>query len=171
MIVALFCMLCFINTEYQYELNTAHDFHLSRCEFNYETTSGDVQIAAHIFLDDLENAIALKGRKGLFIATAKESKDCDEVIENYINKKLTLKVNGKFYTTEMIGKELSKDKIAVWCYLEIAGMRGIKTIEIENKILTELFNDQKNIVDFTVNKKKRFFTIFDDKKVTETYLL
>ena len=50
-------------------------------------------------------------------------------------------------------------------------MRGIKTIEIENKILTELFNDQKNIVDFTVNKKKMFFTIFDDKKVTETYLL
>ncbi|MFZ1524138.1 MAG: DUF6702 family protein, partial [Saprospiraceae bacterium] len=68
-------MLCFINTEYQYELNTAHDFHLSRCEINYETTSGDVQIAAHIFLDDLENAIALTGRKGLFIATAKESKD------------------------------------------------------------------------------------------------
>ena len=107
----------------------------------------------------------------MFISTAKESKYCDEVIENYINKNLTLKVNGKFYTTEMIGKELSKDKIAVWCYLEIAGMRGIKTIEIENKILTELFNDQKNIVDFTVNKKKRFFTIFDDKKVTETYLL
>jgi hypothetical protein len=162
-------LLVFFISEFPFLTNSTHDFHLSRCEINYEANTGDLQVAAHIFVDDLENAIALTERKDLFIATDKESKDCDKFIESYINKNLQLKINGKAYPAEMLGKELSKDKIAIWCYLEITGMRGLKNVEIENKILTELFNDQKNLVDFTVNKKKKYFTVFDSKKVTEKY--
>jgi hypothetical protein len=59
--------------------------------------------------------------------------------------------------------------MAVWCYLEIEGLKNLSFLDIENKILTEVFNDQKNIVDFTVDKKKKHFTIFDNKKIKETY--
>lgn len=150
-------------------VSQAHDFHLSRCEINYETKSGAIQIAAHIFIDDLEVALALNGRKNLYLCTNKEHPDGELAIENYINQMLKIKAGGKHLSFALLGKETSKDQMAVWCYLEVEGISNISTIEIENKILTEVFNDQKNIVDFTVDKKKTKFTIFDNKKIRDIY--
>jgi hypothetical protein len=146
-----------------------HDFHLSRCEINFESKSGDLQIAAHIFIDDFEDALALGGKKDLHIGTQKESPKGDEAIEQYINQKLILKSLNKAHKLSLIGKEVSKDKMAVWCYFEVIGLKNLTNIDIENKILTEVFNDQKNIVDFTVDNKKKHFTIFDAKKVKAVY--
>ncbi len=151
--------------------NTYHDFHLSRCEINYETATGDIQIAAHIFIDDLESALKQTGAKSLFIATPKESSDCNTSIEKYINQKLKIKVGNKILSATLLGKETSEDMIAIWCYLEIPNIKNIDALEVENKILNEMFNDQKNIVDFTINKKKKHFTIFDIDKVSDRYNL
>lgn len=147
----------------------AHDFHLSRSEINYETKSGDLQISAHIFIDDLEDAVAVSGQKGLYLCTDKEHPDGEKAIEKYINSRLTLKVKDKKVHLDFLGKETSKDKMAVWCYLEVTGIKNLRELMIDNKILTELFNDQKNIVDFTVDKKKKHFSIFDTKKTEELY--
>ena len=160
-----------ININSQISVFSNHDFHISRCEINYESETGDIQIAAHIFIDDLENALSQNGTKKLNISTAKESAVCNSLIENYIVQKLILKVGNKLLTPSFIGKETSKDQIAIWCYLESAGIKNLSELQIENKILTEIFNDQKNIVDFTVDKKKKHFTIFDNKKTSETYSL
>jgi len=154
----------------QLEVND-HEFHISRCEINYETNTGDIQIAAHIFIDDLENAITTQTKKNLHIATPSESKDSDQAIEKYLQQKLLIKSGGKVLSIVMLGKETSNDKLAIWCYLEATGWKNIPEIQVENKILLEIFDDQKNIVDLTINKKKKHFTIFDDKKVVETYSL
>jgi hypothetical protein len=121
-------------------------------------------------MDDLENALMEGGKKTLKIAS-NECAHCDAMIEKYINQKLTFKVNNRPIPCSMLGKEASKDKMAVWCYLEIQGLKNLSKLDIENRILLELFNDQKNIVDFTVNKKKMHFSIFDAKKTSETYLI
>ena len=148
----------------------SHDFHLSRCEINYETKTGDLQVAAHIFIDDLETTLDKIGKKQHFLCTPKESDDGDKAIERYVNQKLIMKIAGKVVKLTFLGKETSKDKLAVWCYLEATGLKNISALDIENIILTELYNDQKNIVDFTVDKKKKHFTIFDTKKVKEVYV-
>lgn len=163
----LFLLLLNVNTEISNISD--HDFHLSRCEINYETATGDIQIAAHIFIDDLENALGQTGAKRVYIATSKESADCNTLIEKYINQKLKLKAANRILTPSFLGKESSKDMTAVWCYLEVTNIKNLKEFEIENKILTEIFIDQKNIIDFTVNKKKKHFTIFDSKKTSEIY--
>ena len=146
-----------------------HDFHISRCEINYETLSGDLQIAAHIFIDDLQSTLSKIGKGDMKFCTAKESAEADQVIEDYLEHNLIIRAGGKVIKTHMIGKESSTDMIAVWCYLEVTGLKNISEIEVQNKILTELYNDQKNIVDFTVNKKKKHFTIFDQKKSSTVY--
>lgn len=149
--------------------HVTHDFHISRCEINYETKTGDLQIAAHIFIDDLEDALILMGKKDLYIGTTKENSNCNDVIEQYINQKFIIKSSNQTQKLSLLGKETSKDKLAVWCYLEVTGLKNITNIDVENIILTEIFNDQKNIVDFTVDKKKKHFTVFDAKKIKEIY--
>lgn len=151
------------------DIGAAHDFHLSRCEINYDVKSGDLQVAAHIFIDDLEKAILETSKKDLFLATSKEKAESEAEIFKYIHQKLIMRVGGKTIPLTWIGKEVSDDKIALWCYLEAQNVRIKPSLLLENKILTELYQDQKNIVDFTVDKKKTHFAIFDYKNFQEDF--
>ncbi|MFZ1748775.1 MAG: DUF6702 family protein [Saprospiraceae bacterium] len=148
-----------------------HDFHISRCEVNYDTKSGDIQIAAHIFIDDLEDGLAHMGKKNLYLCTDKESASGEEAIHQYINQKLVIKIDNITRPSELLGKEVSKDKMAVWCYLEIKGHKNLHSLQMDNKLLLEIFSDQKNIIDFTVDKKKKHFVILDIKNHSEVFTL
>ncbi len=157
----LLMFICLLNPV----LKEIHDFHVSRCEINYETGSGDIQIAAHIFIDDLENALKLSGHNDLHLTAVNENSKADQIIERYINSKLKLQAgDGRILKLQMIGKEMSDDEMALWCYLEVTDMKHIHELKIENTILMELFNDQKNIIDFTLNGKKKYFSVLDTKK-------
>ncbi len=151
-------------------VNTAlHDFHVSRCEINYVTKSGDLQISAHIFIDDLEKTLQLSGQNHLYILTNKESKDADSAILKYIQSKLTIQSGNQILRLKYVGKEASDDNMAVWCYFEVSNVNNIKSLQITNTILLELFDDQKNIIDFTIDNKKKNFTILDTKNNTITF--
>ncbi|MCZ2101548.1 MAG: hypothetical protein LC107_08440 [Chitinophagales bacterium] len=141
-----------------------HDFHVSRCEINYETASGDIQIAAHIFVDDLENALKLSGYQHCALGTSKENAQSNAIIEQYLQSKLKIETSNKKLKPILLGKELSDDQMALWCYLEVTGIKEVNSLKIDNTILMELFNDQKNIIDFRVNNKKKHFYIVDAKK-------
>lgn len=140
-----------------------HDFHVSRSEINYETSSGDIQIAVHVFIDDLESAIARSGTSGLKIYMPGENNNADEHIEKYLRSRLSVAVGNSGVKPIFIGRELSKDKMAVWCYLEVPGQKNVSAIRVNNSLLTELYNDQKNIVDFTVDNKKKQIVVLDSK--------
>ena len=60
-----------------------------------------------------------------------------------------------------IGKELSEDQIAFYCYLEYPINGLAKELGIKNNILTELYSDQKNMVFITKNKKRVASFLFD----------
>ncbi|MBK9736121.1 MAG: hypothetical protein IPO92_14655 [Saprospiraceae bacterium] len=144
-----------------------HAFHISRTEINYDVQSGDIQIASHIFIDDLENGLALSGVKDIRLCSPKESIEADHILEQYANSKLKITLNGVVMPAKLIGKEQSKDLLAVWCYLEISNVKNVHQLNIENKILIDLYNDQKNITEVTKNKKRVLFTIFDSEKIKD----
>lgn len=163
--IALTLILGFFST---FDFNKSyHDFHLSRTEINYDNQTHEVQIAVHLFIDDFESALVKRGSKKLFLCTPKEDQTADDVIEKYINNKMMLFIEGQPVHATFLGKETSTDKMAVWCYLEISNVKNISELTIENKLLSELFNDQKNITDFTVNKKRKAFFVFDNDKTKE----
>ena len=159
---------CFITFDFYAGL---HEFHLSRTEINYDSQTHEVQIAVHLFIDDFESALTKSGSKKLYLCTPKEVVSADDDIEMYINKNMIVYISGQPIPATLLGKETSQDKMAVWCYLEISNVKNIAEVTIENKLLIELFNDQKNITDFTVNKKRNSFIIFDSDKTKEKIAL
>lgn len=146
-----------------------HEFHISRCEVNYTKKDKALQFSIHLFIDDLEDALSNSGHKSLKLCTPSENVNSEQYIQKYINDKVKIAVNGKNLALEMLGKETSKDKMAVWCYLEVTNITELKNLTIDNKLLLEVFNDQKNIVVFTIENKKSTFFIFDHK-VTQNQL-
>ena len=145
-----------------------HQYHVSKTDVTFKPTEKTLQITMHIFIDDLEHAFEKQGQSKLFLSTEKEKKDANSLIVKYIQSNFLIKLNNKPVVYDFIGKETSNDKQALWVYLEVKNVKDVKNMLIENKILTEAFSDQKNIVQINVPSKKQGYFLLDKSKTSET---
>jgi len=132
----------------------AHEFHLSKSTVNFDTESSALQLTMHIFIDDLEDALALQQLPPLYIGTEKEDSTADVHIADYIASTLILTTGTDTLAQEFIGKELSNDLAAIWCYVEVPLGSTVSELSFSNSLLMEVFDDQKNIMTFRKDKKR-----------------
>ena len=131
-------------------MEEAHEFHISKCIIEYAPSENSLQIMMHLFLDDFELALSKRGGIDLKLCTAKEKEGADEFIVDYLRDHFGMIINDKLRSFNYIGKESSEDLIGVWIYLEIEDITNIDKIEIQNSLLTELFDDQNNLVQIKI---------------------
>ncbi len=132
-----------------------HEFHLSKSTINYNTKNAALEISVHIYIDDLEDALQYAGVNDLQIGTEKEDSLTDGYIADYISDHMILSTSNRDTLAQyFIGKEISKDLAAIWCYVEVPVDIPLSSLEIDNNILMEIFDDQKNIVGIKKNKKR-----------------
>ena len=91
--------------------------------------------------------------KSITLAGQDESETINVFIEKYLKEKITIKINNKETNINFIGKEYEGDIMR--CYLEIEGVKSIQSIEVSNKILFDLFEDQQNIIKTKINSKQK----------------
>jgi hypothetical protein len=125
----------------------------------YSNKDNSLQITSRIFIDDLEKVLEERYDVQTYLSTEGESEEANYYIEKYIRSKLVLSTDGKDRTFVFLGKKYDNDLII--CYLEIEDidLSTLKTIEIENDILTDMFEEQQNIVHFRINGKKKSFVL------------
>ena len=140
-----------------------HDLHLSKCEVFYDQKTTSIHITLHIFIDDLEKALRTTGHNDLRICTEREDAQADTFIGEYIDSKLKINVDGIDLKMNFLGKEISDDLFAAWCYLEIADVHPQQTIIVSYDLLMEIFNDQRNIVSVEFDKERNSYFLFDKK--------
>ena len=97
-----------------------------------------------IFPDDLD--LALEQGSGIVtrLATELESPRADSLVSDYLARHFTIQLNGEQVNLTYLGKEPEAD--AIWCYLESDPVEEPKNFKIYNRILTEVFSDQVNII-------------------------
>jgi hypothetical protein len=144
-----------------------HQFHISKTDVTYKPTEKTLQITMHIFIDDLEKSLEKQGVTKIYIGTEKEKQEANSLIIKYLQSNFSIKLNNKALTYDFLGKETSNDKQAIWVYLEAKNVKDVKQIFVENKILTEIFSDQKNIVQINVPSKKQGYFLLDKNKPSE----
>lgn len=144
----------------------SHDFHLSKCDIEFNESEKSLQFTLSVFIDDLEEAIARQFPEKLYILTDKESLQADIEISKYLLSKIKISVDGQFQRLNFLGKEAGEDISSMWCYLEISNVLPQSEIAIEFDLLTEVFNDQRNLVKLQYNKSKKFYFIFNKADYT-----
>ena len=144
-----------------------HEFHLSKCDIDYNEGEKALQISMHIFIDDLETALAKEGKDKLYICTEKEVEEAEGYVFDYLTRHFQLQVDGQAVSYNFIGKEISEDLQAVWCYLEVESVEQVGRLSISNNILMEAFDDQKNIVSIKGPDKKQGYFLMKDGKYEE----
>lgn len=132
-----------------------HDFHLCKTDVHYKSDQNSIQVTVLTFVDDLEEALNQEKPLDYKLLQNAEHPEADSLIAIYFEQHLTFKINGEAKSFYYLGKEESDDITAIYSYLEIEGIDDPTFIEIDNSIMTELFDDQKNIINIKVNNKPK----------------
>ena len=166
--IASIAMLCMAHVTTLSTAGRYHAFHISKTDMVFQPTEKSMQITMHIFIDDLETALEKQGKSKLFIGSERERQEANELIINYLQNNFVIQLNGKKTPYIWVGKETTKDKQALWVYLEIKNIREVRNISVENRVLTEVFSDQKNIVQVNIPSKKQGYFLLSKSKTMDS---
>nr|WP_299383886.1 DUF6702 family protein [Allomuricauda sp.] len=141
---------------------TAHKFYLSVTNVVYSEKNSSFQITSRIFIDDLEAVLEERYGIDAELATDKESKVSDTYIEKYLKTKFTIALNEEVSSYKFLGKEYDSDMIICYLELEDVDLAQLHSITIQNEILTDLFEEQQNIVHLKWKDRKKSFVLIKE---------
>ena len=130
-----------------------HKFYVSVTKVEHNAAEETLQIITKIFIDDVEDVLNERYSTETFLDTKKETARDRELLKEYILKKLKVEVNGEKADLNYLGVTYEDD--IVKAFIEITGVKECTSIGVENTMLMEKFEDQQNIIHFTVGDEKR----------------
>lgn len=130
-----------------------HKFYVSTTKVEYVQEKQSVQIITKLFIDDIEDVLQERYYPSLSLATQRETKEVQDLLKKYILQKFTITIDGKEAQITYLGREYDVDMVKI--FMEIKDISAFNTIEIENKILFEISNEQQNIIHVKKNTIKK----------------
>ena len=134
---------------------SSHKYYVSTSLFNF-TDANSLQITIRLFKDDFKDALKKKYSidrvltDQLLIDSTYHSN-----INNYFNSFLTVSFDGVKNKLNFLGLE-NKNEMFVF-YLEIEKLPSFNIISLDNKLLFDIYSEQKNIIHVTNNGNKKSF--------------
>ena len=145
-----------------------HPLHVSVCEIEYDADSKSLEIIQRIFLDDLETQIRKdRSQPELDITLPGGSLSTDQLVESYLQRRLQFVVNGKQVVYSYLGHEIEGD--VIFCYIEIEKVKKLRSLRVQSSILSDVFEDQVNIVHVEVGRKLRSMKLTSRKREEEIF--
>jgi hypothetical protein len=156
----LFLALLFLTS-----FSGAHKFYVSVTNINYSEEEDALQITSRIFIDDLERVLEERYEINPELATKKEADFADAYIEKYLRAKFSVLLDDAPVSFNFLGKRYDNDVVV--CYLEVldVNLPERSSIAVQNEVLTDLFEEQQNVVHIKwMGKKKSFVLIKENNK-------
>lgn len=145
-------------------LAMAHDYHSSITDIKYNPRTQSLQVAVKVFTDDLETALSKRNKSKVTYSATSES--IKQQLAAYMAATMSFEVTkGKPLKQRFIGSEEEAD--VVWLYLEVpVHHTSLSQLYIQNALLTELFDDQMNILNLDY-KGKTHSTLFQKDETSK----
>ena len=139
---------------------SAHKFYTAIFKIDFNENKKRIEVTTRIFVDDLNTAISKKYNRKMFLNSDKETEQDVAFLKKYLAEKINLKVNGKMQTMRFLSKEVEENVLI--CYFNCDAITKVKSFEITNTVLTEIYEDQQNIVQLNINSKKQTLLLSAD---------
>lgn len=133
--------------------SAAHQFYVSITQINYIPEKQSVQIISRFFIDDFETALNKQYNNKLILGDEEASETTNSYIKDYLENRMRIKINNQPVSIHYIGK--AYEGAIMLCYIEVREVPMIHTFEISNKVLFDIYEDQKNIVRTQINSKQK----------------
>ena len=135
--------------------SAAHKFYVSVTNVNYSEKDKAIQITSRVFIDDLHKLLLERYDVKSKFATEEESPLADEYLEKYLRSKFVIEVNGANASYDYIGKKYDADVVVFYIEVPNIDLETVKSVQIENEMLMDLFEDQQNVVHFKFGFDKK----------------
>lgn len=132
---------------------SVHRFYVGIYQVDFVPQKKRLEITTRIFMDDLNDALTKAYKKQTNIGDQKETPEDVALMKKYLSDKFKIYLNGQYKNFNYHSHE--QENNVVICYLTIKDVAKISKIEIENSILTEIHEEQQNIIQFNNNGKKQ----------------
>lgn len=133
--------------------STAHKFYVSTTKVEFVKEKKVIQIITKIFTEDLEQVLQARYSPTVSLDSKKETEADVSLLKKYLFQKIKVKVNGATVSLNYIGKEYDIDIAKI--YFEIENISELQYIEIENKVLIDMFSEQQNIIHLKISNSRR----------------
>ncbi|WP_344851511.1 DUF6702 family protein [Pedobacter jeongneungensis] len=162
----LFLLLCCIF--FSASAGMKHPLHVSTTEINFNARDKTLEISCRIFSDDFEAILSKLYKQKTDLSNTNLKAAMDELVKKYLLSHLQLKANGKTVAMNYIGFEI--DHEATNIYLEVEKITAVKTVEVNDTILYDMFDDQMSIVHIVKgNTRKSTKILYPEKKFAANF--
>ena len=139
----------------------AHPVHVSVTEITFDAKEKELEIITRIFIDDLETSIReMKKQPSLNLLEPGVGATTDQLVSEYLQSRFKITLNGKVQKIKYLGHEIESP--AMLCYIQIQNVKKLETIEVYNSVITELYDDQSNLVNVTLGETVRSLRLMRD---------
>lgn len=136
---------------------SAHVFYVTVTKVKWNPQQQRLDLTVRIFTTDLEQAIEAEGGPKLKLWSPDQRPEHERFVGTYLISRLKFRIDGQQAPLEYVGMADALDATA--CFLQIRNVKAVKTIEVDNQLLIDLFDDQANVVQFEMGDEKKFVNL------------
>ena len=132
----------------RYPANLRHPLYVSVTEVNHNAKDKTLEISCKIFTNDFEAALEKNSHVKVDLSKPSDKAAADKLVAEYILKHLQFAADGKSVPMQFVGSEKETD--ATWSYFQVNNLAEVKTLEITNTLLYEIYPGEINIMHVSV---------------------
>jgi len=148
-------------------VNPPHPFRLSIADV--ALTGSRLEVRVRFFWDDLEFAIREHAADMEF--RLEETADVDLAIERYVNEMLIIDAGGATLRGRVVARGIqdarNPDEVMWWYALEYPLDPSVERIHVQNRLLFNMFEDQRNLLHLTTRsgRERNYYFSWDEDDV------
>lgn len=145
---------------------SAHDFHASVTQMQYDPKEQVFEISIRIFTDDFEKVLSAESNSKVNLSDSHKN---DALIEKYIRAHFAyINPQKQAKPIKYVGHEIEAD--ANWLYLEMPYAEPFRGGQLKQNVLMEYFDDQVNMVNIQYQHQKKTFVFRKSQSVQDISL-
>jgi len=132
-----------------------HPIYMSVTEIEHNAKEKTLEISCRIFTNDLETTLrqSNKGVIDLDLVKPKDKTATNKLVNDYIQKHLSIVVDGKQVALQFLGYEQQED--AINSFFQVNNIAAVKKIAITDNILYDYKTEQISLLHVTVNGNRK----------------
>src|SRR5205085_9044267 len=113
--------------------NISHPIYVSVTEIGHNAKDKTLEISCKVFTDDFEKTLRKTYKIYVDLLDARQKEAMGKVVDNYLQKHLSININGKNVQLKFLGFE--QDEEGIISYYQADNIVNVKNISITNNIL------------------------------------
>ncbi|MGB4846237.1 MAG: DUF6702 family protein [Ferruginibacter sp.] len=130
-----------------------HPIYVSVTEIEHNAKDKTLEISCKIFTDDFEQTLRQAYKTHIDLLAPKEKTAMSKLVNDYVQKHLQVKVEGKTATLQFLGYQQEEEGIV--SFFQANNIPVAKKIELTNDILFEYKKEQMSIIHVIVDGNRK----------------